>query len=128
MSAPALPCSQVRRTPSALIQGSRRMGLTLGALLLLLLAPVAMGATDLEVEATRNGEMIEVHARATIQAPLAVVWSTLTDYERLPEFIPGLRKSRVVTRVGATSTIEQSGEAHFLFMSIPIDITVESTE
>ena len=91
-------------------------------------ATVAVAAQNLDVETTRSGDLIEVRARATINAPLAVVWSTLTDYERLPEFIPGLTKSRVISRVGATSTIEQSGEARFLFLSIPIEITLESTE
>ncbi len=104
------------------------MALVLGALYLLVLAPLAMAASDVDVEATRNGELIEVRARATIQAPLAVVWSTLTDYERLPEFIPGLKKSRVISRVGATAIVEQSGEARFLFMSVPVEITLECTE
>ena len=98
------------------------------ALLLAACAQCAFAATDFEVAATRNGELIEVRARATINAPLAVVWSTLIDYERLPDFIPGLKKSRVIARAGATSTIEQSGEARFLFLSVPIEITVESTE
>lgn len=88
----------------------------------------ATAGTDLDVETTRNGELIEIRARATISAPLSVVWGTLTDYERLPEFIPGLKKSRVISRVGATATIEQSGEARFLFLSVPIEVTVESTE
>ncbi len=104
------------------------MALVLGTLYLLAFAPLALAASDLDVEATRNGELIEVRARATVQAPLAVVWSTLTDYEHLPEFIPGLKKSRVISRVGATTIVEQSGEARFLFMSIPVEITLESTE
>jgi hypothetical protein len=57
-----------------------------------------------------------------------VVWATLTDYERLPEFIPGLKKSRVIARKGTTTTVEQSGEAKFLFLKVPIEVTVESTE
>lgn len=97
-------------------------------LLILMAALPALAASDVEVETTRNGELIEVRARATINAPLSVVWGTLTDYERLPEFIPGLKKSRVISRVGATATIEQSGEARFLFLSVPIEVTVESTE
>jgi ribosome-associated toxin RatA of RatAB toxin-antitoxin module len=104
------------------------MALAVGALYLLVFAPLALAASDVEVEATRNGELIEVRARATIQAALVVVWSTLTDYEHLPEFIPGLKKSRVISRVGATTIVEQSGEARFLFMSIPVEITLESIE
>ena len=128
MLALAPPSPSVSRFPgsgSRVFKGPARL---LGTLLLLVFSPLAMAASDLDVAATRNGERIEVRARATIQAPLALVWSTLTDYERLPEFIPGLKKSRVISRVGATTTIEQSGEARFLFMSIPIDVTLESTE
>lgn len=88
----------------------------------------ASGAAQVDVDAARIGDLVEVRALATIDAPLALVWSTLTDYERLPEFIPGLKKSRVIARVGATATIEQSGEARFLFLAVPIEVTVESTE
>ncbi len=85
-------------------------------------------AEDFSVEAQRNADLIEVRARATIEAPLAVVWGTLTDYEKLPEFVPGMKRSRIIARRGATSTVEQSGEARFLFFTHPIEITVESTE
>ncbi len=81
-----------------------------------------------EVQTLRQGDVIDVQAKATIKAPIDVVWATLTDYERLPEFIPGLRTSRVIARNGATTTVEQSGEAQFLFLKIPIEVTVESTE
>ena len=91
-------------------------------------AIAAAAATDLEVEATRRGGLIEVRAKATIAAPLSVVWGTLTDYERLPDFIPGLKKSRVISRIGSTVTVEQVGEARFMFLSVPIDVTLESTE
>ena len=56
------------------------------------------------------------------------MWTTLTDYDRLPEFIPGLRKSKVVSRRGATVIIEQSGEARFLMFTFPIDVTLEAVE
>ena len=88
----------------------------------------AASQAQVEVETSRSGETIDVRARATVSAPLALVWGTLTDYERLPDFIPGLKKSRVLARNGATTTVEQSGEARFLFLAIPIEITLESTE
>lgn len=82
----------------------------------------------LEVSARRVGDLFEVQARATLQAPLPVVWGTLTDYERLPEFVPGLRRSRILSRDGATTTVEQSGEARFLMLTVPIEVVTESTE
>ena len=88
----------------------------------------AYAAGEVKVEAVRKGEFIEVHASATVAAPLSIIWTTLTDYERLPEFVPGLRMSRVASRRGATVIVEQSGEARFLMFSFPIDVTLEATE
>lgn len=94
----------------------------------ILAAAAAHAAEDLSVEATRKGPYVEVRARATIDAPLSVIWTTLTDYERLPEFVPGLKKSRVVSRNGSTAIVEQSGEARFLMFTFPIDVTLEAVE
>jgi carbon monoxide dehydrogenase subunit G len=85
-------------------------------------------ALAIEVHTARTGDLIEVHASALVTAPLAVVWSTLTDYDRLSNFIPGLLTSKVISRNGSTVTVAQTGEAHFLFFSVPIEVTVESTE
>ena len=128
MFASALPSPRRLRFRSKWVGAFLRFVQLTGSVLLLLFARVAISGSDMEVVASRNGELIEVRARATVNAPLAVVWGTLTDYERLPEFIPGLKKSRVISRAGTTSTIEQSGEARFLFMSVPIQITIEVTE
>ena len=104
---------------------------TLSFAFLLCLA-LAMGsaraAADITVEAQRRGEALEVVCRAMLDAPLELVWQTLTDYERLAEFIPGMRRSRVLSQNGAVTVIEQVGEARFLFVSMPIEITLASTE
>lgn len=96
--------------------------------LFFLAAATAHAAEDLSVEAARKGAFVEVKARATIDAPLAVIWTTLTDYEKLPEFVPGLKKSRVASRNGSTAVVEQSGEARFLMFSFPIDVVLEAVE
>jgi ribosome-associated toxin RatA of RatAB toxin-antitoxin module len=80
------------------------------------------------VQTSRKGELIQVRAQAHVLAPLTIVWSTLTDYERLPEFVPGMKSSRVLDRKGPTATVAQTGEARFLFFAVPIEVTVESTE
>lgn len=102
--------------------------LHLACCLFFLGAGSARAAEDLSVEAARKGAFVEVKARATIDAPLSVIWTTLTDYERLPEFVPGLKKSRVTSRSGSTVVVEQSGEARFLVFTFPIDVVLESVE
>jgi len=102
--------------------------LLLSAALLLAAPAPAPAAEQFEVLAERAGDLVQVRAQATVHAPLATVWATLTDYERLPEFIPGMKHSRILARNGATTTVAQSGEARFLFLSVPVEVTVESTE
>jgi ribosome-associated toxin RatA of RatAB toxin-antitoxin module len=85
-------------------------------------------ADDVSIQAERRGDSVEIHARALIAAPPALVWEVLTDYERLPSFIPGLAKSVVRQRQGNRLVIEQTGEARFLVFSFPIDVRYEVIE
>ena len=89
-------------------------------------APAA--ADDLTVEAQRRGEALEVACRATLIAPVELIWQTLTDYNRLAEFIPGMRRSRVIATRADGVVVEQSGEATFLFLSFPIDAVLVAVE
>lgn len=81
-----------------------------------LLAPAAhavhgRGATELYVE--RFDDEIVVHAQADVDADRTVTWATLTDYDRLAEFIPGMVASRTVSRNGDDAVIEQKGSMGF---------------
>lgn len=87
----------------------------------------AGAADDLSVDAVRREGAVDVEARATIDAQLSLVWGTLTDFNRFADFIPGMRRSRVLERRGAETVVEQSGEARFLFFSFPIEVTLVST-
>lgn len=98
------------------------------ALGLLLVAAGARAAEDVSVEATRREDALEIVCRAALEAPVDLVWQTLTDYDRLHEFIPGMRRSRVIEQRGATFVVEQSGEARFLFLTFPIEVTLSSVE
>jgi len=88
----------------------------------------ARAADDVAVESRRREDALEVVCRAIVEAPSDIVWQTLTDYDRLAEFIPGMRSSRVLERRGAAAVVEQSGEAGLLFLSFPIEVTLVSTE
>jgi ribosome-associated toxin RatA of RatAB toxin-antitoxin module len=99
----------------------------LRAALLLLWAAGARAADGLSIETARRHAAVEVHAHALIDASHDTVWRTLTDYDHLGEFIPGMKRSRVIGRRGATAVIEQHGAARFLFLSFPLDVTIEST-
>jgi hypothetical protein len=98
------------------------------AMLLSMLAAGAHAADGPWVQATRRGERFDVRAQAELAAPAAVVWEVLTDYARLPAFVPGLSRSVVRLREGNRVLLEQSGEARFLLFSLPIQVQLEVTE
>ncbi len=101
--------------------------MAMAAMLAVMVQGLAIGA-EIEVKTSHSGDVVSVRAQATIAAPIEVVWATLTDYERLPEFVPGLKKSKVIARNGNTAVVQQSGEARFFFTSVPIEVTLESSE
>lgn len=106
----------------------RAQAVARGFLLALLVASAARAAEDVSVETQRRGDAVEVICRATVRAPRELIWRTLTDYNRLAEFIPGMLKSRVLEAQGPVSVVEQQGEARFLFFTSPIDVTVTTTD
>jgi ribosome-associated toxin RatA of RatAB toxin-antitoxin module len=111
-----------------MVRATLRQLWLLASLAMLMPLAAAQGASDLDVQAERKGDLIEVLAQAIVHAPPAIVWATLTDYERLPEFIPGIDTSRVLERDGHRITVAQTGQARFMFLSLPIVVTLESTE
>lgn len=70
----------------------------------------------------------EVRASGTVSAVPAVVWKILTNYERHPEFVPDLKRTRVRSRSGNRAVLEQSGQARFLFFTREINLVVQVTE
>ena len=94
----------------------------------LLQAVCASAADDFAVSIEARGAAVAVNARATLDVPYALIWSTLTDYSRLADFVPGMHSSRVVERRGASTIVEQHGKAGFLIFSSPVDVVVAATE
>jgi len=90
---------------------------------------LARPAADISVEGHVAGTRgCKVTARALLHVPAELIWQTLTDYEHLPNFVPDIAFSRVVSRQGAQLVIEQRGDVRLWFFSYPIRVTVASTE
>lgn len=85
-------------------------------------------AARISLDTKRDGDAIDIRASVTLAADATTAWRVLTDYHRYPEFIPDLRRSRVVARRGATVTVEQSGEAALWLFKLPLDITFQIEE
>lgn len=92
------------------------------------LAQPARAAATVDVETQRQGDAVEIHATAVVTADAGTAWHVLTDYARYPDFIPNLRSSAVVARIGSVVTVAQSGEVALWPFRFPVDVTFEVHE
>jgi len=90
-------------------------------------AAAAFAADGVTVETVRRGAAVEVRAYALVQAMHDTVWNTVTDYDHLSTFVPGMRSSRVVERRNGDLVVEQRGETRFLVFVYPINVTLQAT-
>lgn len=72
--------------------------------------------------------LFEIQVNGLVQATPQQTWSVLTDYGRLPEFVPNLLSSKLLSRSNTQVTLEQQGYAGFLFMRQKIHLVVRVTE
>ena len=72
--------------------------------------------------------VFDVVASGEVRAAPAAVWKILTNYERMPEFVPDLKTTKVLSRSGNRAVLEQFGVARFLFLSRSIQLVVQVTE
>lgn len=76
--------------------------------------PLAAETTpDISVHVEMRGEVIRVDVDLIIAALPKEVWEVLTDFEHLPRFISNITSSKIVSRVGNTVRIAQSGKTNF---------------
>ncbi|TLD45033.1 MAG: hypothetical protein FAZ92_02717 [Accumulibacter sp.] len=78
-----------------------------------------------QVEVRRDGEAYSVHASGQLAAGQRIVWDTLTDYERLREFVPGVRRARVLERQGNRLLLEQAGVFTVFFFELPVQLRLD---
>lgn len=91
-----------------------------------------MSSSGVVVEVERQGKRFSAQASFDCAAPLELVWSTLTDYPALPQFMPGVRACRVLERQAGGRglerlLVEQQGEFRFLLFAQALTVTLEIT-
>jgi len=89
---------------------------------------LASPAADISVEATAQDAAVEITTRAVLHAPAELIWQTLTDYDHLAHFVPGIDSSRVVSRQGERLVVEQRGVARWWVFSYRIHVEMAATE
>ena len=98
-------------------------------MLLVLSASAPASAHPGRFDVSRDAGGYRVEASADLQATPALVWATLTDYEKLPQFVPGIRSVRVLEAHADGDMqhllVEQTGELRFLFFSRRVAVLLD---
>jgi hypothetical protein len=80
-------------------------------------------------DVTQDAAGYRIDASADLTADQAVVWNTLTDYEKLPQFVPGIHRVRVLESHEQEGRqhllVEQAGELRFLFFSRRVAVLLD---
>ena len=74
------------------------------------------GIDDLSVVADAEGAY-RLESRFFVEASSATAWQVLTDYERIDEFVPSVRRSEVKERLGDGLLLEQEWVTRVLFFT-----------
>jgi len=69
-----------------------------------------------------------VTATFLVPAPAKVVADVLTDYERIPEFMPDVRTSQVLSRTDAGLVVAQEATAKFMMFSKRVHLILDVSE
>jgi hypothetical protein len=88
----------------------------------------AANAQPMPVSVHVERGVYHVAATFTTRQPIAIARAVLTDYERIPRFMPDVRSSRVLERSGDRAVVEQEAVARVLFFSRQVRLVLEVQE
>jgi len=82
---------------------------------------------SVKVDVRRSGRRFDATAVLDLAANAQTVWDTITDYNALPNFMPGIRACRVIERNAIAKdvehlVVEQLGEFRFLLFAQPMTV------
>jgi len=92
--------------------------------LAVLVALLCGNALAADVVVDRQQSVLYVTAWVQANAPASACYEVLTDFEHLPEFVPGMRSSRVVSQPGEMLRVEQVGVTGPAFFGLTVRTTL----
>jgi ribosome-associated toxin RatA of RatAB toxin-antitoxin module len=76
----------------------------------------------------RVDSIIEVHASITIPVKPCVVYAVLTDYDKLPDYIPGILESHAERISNNRVKVRQAGTVKVMFFNVRMETLQEIEE
>jgi carbon monoxide dehydrogenase subunit G len=88
----------------------------------------ADGGVAPRVTVTETGGLYQVTASFMINEPPQAVIDVLTDYERIPRYMPDIEVSKVLERTSTTTVVEQQAVSRFLMFSKRVHLVLDVRE
>lgn len=92
----------------------------------LLAQPAWAAKTRVHVDAGLTG--VDILATTEVRASADTLWDTLTDYNRLTDFVPNLIVSRIVSPPGRPTQVEQRADSGVLSFVFPDHVVLAMEE
>lgn len=80
------------------------------------------------VDVTESDGTYHVTAAFAVSEPAQIVMAVLTDYERIPRFMPDVEVSRVVSRTAGGAVVEQEAVSRFMLFSKRVHLLLDVRE
>jgi hypothetical protein len=71
---------------------------------------------------------VRISASMSVDADAEVLWNTLTDYDRLTQFIPSMTVSRVISKPGRPKRVEQRADSGVFSFVMPDHVILAMEE
>ena len=107
---------------------ARRAVTLAAAFFTMLAAPLLLSATDEQISVREKDGTYDVRATFSVSRPASVVTAVLTDYVRIPHYMPEVRASQLLERQDDRAVIEQEAVAKFLMFSKRVHLVLEVQE
>jgi ribosome-associated toxin RatA of RatAB toxin-antitoxin module len=95
------------------------------ALFTMLTLPLLGFAADEQISVREKDGTYDVRATFSVHLPASVVTDVLTDYVRIPRYMPEVRTSRLLEQQDDRAVIEQEAVAKFLMFSRRVHLVLE---
>ena len=82
-------------------------------------------ANDIMITAQKNGESVLVTVNFTVQANAEEVWTVLTDFDHIAQFVSNVQSSKIVNRSEGKLQVSQAGRAAHGPLSFAFDSVQE---
>ena len=90
--------------------------------------PLAAPDGDAQVTVNESGGVYQLAASFSVLEPPAIAIAVLTDFERIPEFMPDMKTSNVVEHGDAGTLVEQEAVARFMMFSKRVHLMLRVSE